>query len=154
MEYYKQQIKDTLEDIVSEGYETREEVLKRWEDGDTQDDFGNMTGSRFCSTYKAEEALKEAGFPWDSDLVDLVKEFDYDMSELLERGAEVVDVVLCELVLAGTSILAELKGEEQSMDYKARQEELMAKIKIACNHLDKAREERDYKKGNKIIKSY
>lgn len=112
MEYYKQQIKETLDEIVSDGYETREEVLKRWEDGDTQDDFGNMTGSRFCSTYKAEEALKEAGFPWDGELVDLVKEFGYDMSELLERGAEVVDVVLCELVLAGTNILNELRGEE------------------------------------------
>lgn len=112
MDYYKQVIKDTLKDIVSDGEETREQVLARWEDGDTQDDFGNMTGSRFCSTYKAEEALKEAGFPWDDELVELVKEFGYDMSELLERGAEVVDVVLCELTLAGTGIIEELRGEE------------------------------------------
>ena len=111
MEYYKQVIKDTLDDIVNDGYETREEVLKRWEDGDTQDDFGNMTGSRFCNAYKAEQALKEAGFPWDYDLNELLKEFDYNVGELLERGAEVVDVVLCELVLAGTGILSELKGE-------------------------------------------
>lgn len=111
MDYYKQVIRDTLDDIVNDGEETREDVLKRWEDGDTQDDFGNMTGSRFCSTYKAEEALKEAGFPWDYDLNELLKEFDYNVGELLERGAEVVDVVLCELVLAGTGILAELKGE-------------------------------------------
>lgn len=112
MEYYKQQIRETLDEIVNDGYETREQVLKRWEDGDTRDDFGNMTGSRYCSTYKAEEALKEAGFPWDDELVELVKEFGYDMSELLERGAEVVDVILCELVLAGTSILNELKEEK------------------------------------------
>lgn len=111
MNYYKQVIRDTLDDIISEGYETREEVLKRWEDGDTQDDFGNMTGSRFCNAYKAQEALKEAGFPWDYDLNELLKEFDYNVGELLERGAEVVDVVLCELVLAGTGILSELKGE-------------------------------------------
>lgn len=111
MEYYKQVIRDTLDEIVSDGEETREEVLKRWEDGDTQDDFGNMTGSRFCNAYKAQEALKEAGFPWDYDLNELLKEFDYNVSELLERGAEVVDVALCELVLAGTDILSELKGE-------------------------------------------
>lgn len=111
MEYYKQVVRDTLDEIVNDGYETREGVLKRWEDGDTQDDFGNMTGSRFCSTYKAEEALKEAGFPFDYELNELLKEFDYNVSELLERGAEVVDVVLCELVLAGTGILSELKGE-------------------------------------------
>lgn len=109
MEYYKQVIRDTLDDIVNDGYETREEVLKRWEDGDTQDDFGNMTGSRFCNTYKAQEALKEAGFPWDYDLSELVKEFGYDMGELVERGAEVVDVALCELVLAGTNIIEELR---------------------------------------------
>lgn len=112
MEYYKQEIRDTLEDIVNDGYETREEVLKRWEDGDTQDDFGNMTGSRFCNAYKAEQALKEAGFPFDSELNDLVKEFGYDMGELLERGAEVVDVILCELVLLGTGIISELKEED------------------------------------------
>lgn len=111
MEYYKQVIRDTLDEIVNDGEETREQVLDRWADGDTQDDFGNMTGSRFCNTYKAEEALKEAGFPFDYDLNELLKEFGYDMGELLERGAEVVDVVLCELVLAGTGILSELKGE-------------------------------------------
>lgn len=111
MEYYKQVIRDKLEDIVSEGYETREQVLDRWEDGDTQDDFGNLTGSRFCNTYKAEQALKEAGFPFNYELNELLKEFGYNMGELLERGAEVVDVVLCELVLAGTGILSELKGE-------------------------------------------
>ena len=111
MEYYKQVIRDTLDEIVDDGYETREQVLDRWADGDTQDDFGNMTGSRFCSTYKAEEALKEAGFPFNDDLNELLQEFGYDMGTLLERGAEVVDVVLCELVLAGTGIISELRGE-------------------------------------------
>lgn len=110
MEYYKQQIRDTLDEIVSDGYETREEILKRWEDGDTQDDFGNMTGSRFCSTYKAEEALKEAGFPWDSELVDLVESVGYEVGDLMKRGAEVVDVVLCELV--AMQMIDELRGEE------------------------------------------
>lgn len=98
MEYYKQVIKDTLEDIVAEGYETREEVLNRWADGDTQDDFGNMTGSRFCNRYKAEEALKEAGFPFNEELNDLLEEVGYDMT-ILNRGAEVVDVILCELTV-------------------------------------------------------
>lgn len=98
MEYYKQVIKDTLEDIVAEGYETREEVLNRWADGDTQDDFGNMTGSRFCNRYEAEEALKEAGFPFNEELNDLLEEVGYDMT-ILNRGAEVVDVILCELTV-------------------------------------------------------
>lgn len=98
MEYYKQVIKDTLEDIVAEGYETREEVLNRWADGDTQDDFGNMTGSRFCNRYKAEEALREAGFPFNEELNDLLEEAGYDMT-ILNGEAEVVDVILCELTV-------------------------------------------------------
>ena len=65
MEYYKNEIKETLQNIIDEGYETKDEILKRWEEGDTQDDFGNITGSRFCNRWKAEEALKEAGFPFD-----------------------------------------------------------------------------------------
>lgn len=48
MEYYKNEIKAVLEDKIAEGYETKEEILQRWEDGDTRDDFGNITGSRSC----------------------------------------------------------------------------------------------------------
>ena len=108
MEYYKQVIRDTLDDIVNDGYETREEILNRWADGDTQDDFGNMTGSRFCSTYKAEQALKEAGFPFDEELNAMLAEVGYDLT-ILDRGAEVVDVILCELAVAYT--IDELRGE-------------------------------------------
>ena len=98
MEYYKNEIKEVLQNLIDEGYETKEEILKRWEDGDTQDDFGNMTGSRFCNTWKAEEALKQAGFPFDEELNNLLTDCGYDFS-ILDRGAEVVDVILCELVV-------------------------------------------------------
>lgn len=97
MEYYERVIIDTLTDIVADGYETKEQVLQRWLDGDTQDDFGNLTGSRECSTYKAEQALKEAGFPFNQDLNDLLSEVGYDI-KILDRGAEVVDVIFCELI--------------------------------------------------------
>lgn len=110
MEYYKQVVRDTLDEIVGDGYETREQVLARWEDGDTQDDFGNMTGSRKCNTWQAQEDLKEAGFPWDTELNDLVESVGYNIGELLEKGAEVVDVVLCELVCM--SMIDELKTEK------------------------------------------
>ena len=108
MEYYKNEIAEVLADRVAEGYETKEEILKRWEDGDTQDDFGNLTGSRFCSTYKAQEALKQAGFPFDEELNSLLEEAGYNM-DILNKGAEVVDVILCELVLP--YIIEELKAE-------------------------------------------
>lgn len=109
MEYYKNEIRDILEAKVAENNETREEILKRWEGGDTQDDFGNMTGSRFRSTYKAEEALKEAGFPFNDELNELLFRMGYDLS-ILNRGAEVVDVILCELVLP--YVIDDLKKED------------------------------------------
>lgn len=98
MEYYKNEIRDVLTDKVAEGYETKEEILNRWEEGDTQDDFGNLTGSRFCSRYLAEEALKKAGFPFDDELNELLEDVGYDLS-ILNKGAEAVDVILCELVV-------------------------------------------------------
>lgn len=109
MEYYKQEIADILADKVAEGYETKEEILNRWADGDTQDDFGNLTGSRFCSTYKAQEALKEAGFPFDEELNGLLEDVGYNM-DILNKGAEAVDVILCELV--APYIIEELRGEK------------------------------------------
>lgn len=109
MEYYKKEIADVLADKIAEGYETKEEILKRWENGETEDDFGNMTGSRFCNAYKAQEALKEAGFPWNSELNDLLGDVGYNVGELLNRGAEVVDVVLCELIVP--YVIDELRGE-------------------------------------------
>lgn len=108
MEYYKNEIAEVLADKVAEGYETKEEILKRWEDGDTQDDFGNLTGSRFCSTYKAQEALKQAGFPFDEELNNLLEEVGYNM-DILNKGAEAVDVILCELVVP--YVIEDLKAE-------------------------------------------
>lgn len=108
MEYYKNEIRDILMDKVAEGYETKEEILSRWEEGDTQDDFGNLTGSRFCSRYLAEEALKKAGFPFDDELNELLEDVGYDLS-VLNKGAEAVDVILCELVVP--YVIDDLKNE-------------------------------------------
>lgn len=108
MDYYKNEIKEILEDKIAEGYETKEEILRRWADGDTEDDFGNLTGSRFCSTYKAQEALKQAGFPFDEELNALLEDVGYNLS-ILNRGAEVVDVILCELV--APCVVDELRAE-------------------------------------------
>ena len=114
MDYYKNEIRETLADLVesSIGYETREEILNRWERGETEDDFGNFTGSRFCNTYKAEKALEKSGFPYDKELNKLLDEFGYNsIDKLMDRGAEVVDVILCELTLLGTNIINELREE-------------------------------------------
>ena len=111
MDYYKNEIRETLADLVADGYETREEILNRWEDGDYQNDFGEIDGSRFCSTYKAQEAIKASGFPFDDELNEALKEFGYNVGDLLEKGAETLDIVLCELALLSTNIINELREE-------------------------------------------
>lgn len=113
MDYYKNEIRETLAEIVADGYETREEILNRWEDGDYQNDFGEIDGSRFCSTYKAQEALKASGFPYDDEINELLAEFGYnDLAVFLhKRGAEALDIVLCEITLLGTNIINELREE-------------------------------------------
>ena len=98
METYKTIIKDRLDDIVENEDETRNDVLKRWAEWDTQNDFGNIDGSRTCSAYESEKTLQEAGWPYNYELQELVKEAGYTMDYLIERGPEVTDVIICELL--------------------------------------------------------
>lgn len=97
MDYYKKIILDKLEDLAGED-RTRADILKAWAEGETEDDFGNYSGSRTFSTWQAEEDLKAAGFPFDEDLNALFEEAGYNMAELLSRGPETIDVILCELL--------------------------------------------------------
>lgn len=97
MDHYKNIILDTLEDLAGED-RTRTEILKAWAEGETENDFGNYDGSRTCNAWQAEEDLKAAGFPFDEDLNGLFEEVGYSMAELLSRGPEVIDVIICELL--------------------------------------------------------
>lgn len=98
MEHYSEIIKNILTDLENEGSRTREQILKDWAEGETGDDFGNMTGSRTCNAWQAEQDLKLAGFPFDDEINALFTDCGYNMVELLERGPEVVDVIICELL--------------------------------------------------------
>ena len=97
MEHYKQIILDKLEDLAGED-RTRAEILKAWANGETENDFGNYDGSRTYSTWQAEEDLKAAGFPFDEDLNALFESVGYNMANLLSRGPEAIDVIICELL--------------------------------------------------------
>lgn len=113
MEHYTEIIKDTFENILNDGNETAAEILKRWIEGETRDDFGNMSGSRTCNAWQAEQDLKAAGFPFNSDINELFEEVGYNMAELLDRGVEVVDVIICELLAPRVAEeIAEEKGIE------------------------------------------
>lgn len=97
MDYYKNIIKNKLNELVDDGEETREQILTRWAEGDMQDDFGNYSGSRTCNAADAEKTLIKAGFPFNSDITDLLIDAGYDLS-IMKKGPEAVDVIICELL--------------------------------------------------------
>lgn len=51
---------------------------------------GNASGSYYCNSYKAEEALSHN---WDL-LAEALREFGEDGTDILERGAEAMDVTI------------------------------------------------------------
>lgn len=78
---------------------TRADAMKHMADNGFEDLFGNITGSRECSTYRAKKFLSESGAVWDDEIRDLFAEIGDDyFAETLARGAETLDVVICELV--------------------------------------------------------
>lgn len=112
MEHYKSIILETLEDLSAD--RPRDEILKAWAEGETGDDFGNMSGSRTFSTWQAEEDLKAAGFPFNEDINALFDEVGYNMGELMAKGPEVIDVIICELLAPQVaSELLEEGGEDE-----------------------------------------
>ena len=114
MEYYKKIIEDKLKELVECNDEADFQVAKRWLEGDTQDDFGNLSGSRTFNSNKARQALFEAGFPFDDGLLDLINDAGYDLS-IIKRGAEAVDVIICELLapIVAQETLDRIKAEEE-----------------------------------------
>ena len=103
MEAYTKLCKELIEDHIHEmlGFskeETRRQVLLDLLD-DTQDIFGNLTGSRTCNTYEAQQFIDKSGAIWDTDILDLFESVGDDyFHETLKRGAETLDVVILELL--------------------------------------------------------
>lgn len=108
MEHYKKIILETLENLSAD--RPRADILKAWAEGETEDDFGNYTGSRTCNAWQAEEDLKAAGFPFNEDINNLFEEVGYNMGDLMAKGPEVIDVIICELL--APQVASELLEEE------------------------------------------
>lgn len=92
MEYYKNLIEDKLNELVKDGDEADFQIAERWLEGDTRDDFGNLSGSRNFNDLKTRQILFKAGFPFDGDLIDLLEEAGYSLSTL-KQGAEAIAVI-------------------------------------------------------------
>lgn len=116
MDKYQKLVRDLIEDHIQDvmswdNTKTRLEVLKDLSE-DHEDVFGNLTGSRTCNTWEAQKFIDESGAIWDDDILDLFAGLGDDyFTETLKRGAETLDVVICELVADG--VIYELIEEEE-----------------------------------------
>lgn len=103
MEDYEKLVNELVEEHVTEqvenGYaDNRKEVLKSLLD-DTENVFGNLDGSRTCSTYEAQQFIDKSGAIWDDNILDMFADMGDDyFTECLKSGAETLDVVICELL--------------------------------------------------------
>ena len=111
MENYKKLARELIEDHISDviGWDktkTRKEILKALEE-DTEDVFGNMSGSRTCNTWEAEQFINKSNAIFDDEIIELYGDMGDDyLSETLKRGAETFDVVTLELV--APQVIAEM----------------------------------------------
>lgn len=71
---------------------------------------GNASGSYYCNAYRAEEALSNN---WDL-LAEALREFGQDGTDVLEQGAEVMDVTI-RCYLLGQAIAEALDELEEEL---------------------------------------
>jgi hypothetical protein len=119
IEEYKNQIKEDLRDYAEEnkGYFKNLEDFREaaWiSDSIT----GNGSGSYFCNSAKAAEAIGD--LIWDEDLKDMFSNFGYE-SVPMEKGPEFIDVsircfLLDECISEIEDELKELLGLEEESD--------------------------------------
>jgi len=104
MNDYTQLCKELLEDKIAEQltYDEsldRDVILRDILHNGTEDIFGNMSGSRTCNTYEAEQFIGKSGAIFDDEILDLFKGMSDDyFTDTLKRGAETLDVVILELL--------------------------------------------------------
>lgn len=103
MEAYKKLSRELIEDHISDRMSwddslTRKQILEDLLD-DTENVFGNIDGSRTCSTYEAQKFIDESGAIWDDDIRELFTDIEDGYFErTLARGPETLDVVILELL--------------------------------------------------------
>ena len=89
---------------------TRKSVLLDMQENGNENVFGNIDGSRTCNTYEAQQFIDKSGAIWDTDIHELFEELGEDyFLQTLKRGAETLDVVICELV--APQVIAEMLEE-------------------------------------------
>lgn len=99
LELCKELVENHINDVMAwDNTKTRKEILEDLLD-DTQDVFGNISGSRTYSTYKAQQFINKSNAIWDEDILNMFSDVGDDyFFETLKRGAEALDVVILELL--------------------------------------------------------
>ena len=97
MEEYKKQVIDDLKEWVAEGntegIKDIDELREVLSDPSMTDSItGNASGSYYCNAYKAQENIDQTHLLWDEEFIDALAAFGCEVSDLLRRGAEVMDV--------------------------------------------------------------
>ena len=98
-ELTKELVKEEVKERLSYDKELTESEILNDILEDTGNIFGNIDGSRTCSTYKAEQFLIDSEVFFDDEIRDLFNDISETyFAETLARGAEVLDVVILELL--------------------------------------------------------
>lgn len=100
MDEYKKLARELIEEHIADRIDTQthKEILEALQE-DTEDVFGNLTGSRTCNTKSAQAFINSSNAVFDEEIIDLYSDMGDDyMSKTLTRGAETFDVVTLELV--------------------------------------------------------
>lgn len=119
MEEYKKQVIDDLKEWVAEGntegIKDIDELREVLSDPSMTDSItGNASGSYYCNAYKAQENIDKTHLIWDEDFIDALADLGCEVSDLLRRGAETVDVY------ARCIVLENLSDEELEEIWKAK----------------------------------
>lgn len=95
MDFYKKEVLEDIKTWAEEGNsaDTLEETRERLQDPTLTDGItGNGSGSYYCNSYKAKQAVNESGLLFDGDFIDYVESLGCNVGDILNKGAEAVDV--------------------------------------------------------------
>lgn len=120
-EAVKEDVLEYIKDEINfEDFDTLDELEEKLnEDLWTEDSItGNASGSYYCDSWRAEEALAHN---WDL-LAEALEEFGQDGTDVLKQGAEIMDVII-RCYLLGECIAAALDEIEGDFEEAHREED-------------------------------
>lgn len=116
LEAVKEDVKEYIKNEIDfSDFDSVEELEEKLHDDLFVDDSvtGNASGSYYCNSWKAEEALFHN---WDL-LAEALREFGEDGTDILEKGAEAMDVTIrCYLLSQAISEVIEEEDIEEKFN--------------------------------------